>query len=361
MTVDGTLVHGEEIKDNQGRFFIVKVMKKAMEWDSFDLDTMCEGAAILWEKSDIKIISAKNQLESGTEAKTPTPLAQRKRKRQPENWLVNKKKKAVNSGKELHYETKVSGKKTSKMIKKREMKPPCNCRLKCSDTFTEEKRIQIFNDFYASGDKKIQTQQIAMLVKEEKKSRERKTKDKTKKSRTRDFTRTHSLFIDGEKRKCCSVMFLNTLAINDKRVKSALRKKTATGTPAEDGRGRHDNHKKCEQREEYVKEHIKQFFVVESHYVRKDSKYEYLASELTVAEMHRMYNNWRIKKGYPQESYPFYHRVFHECFNLKFQLVKKDRCDTCETFKNLDNSLKTEQIRADQKSHLKEKDTVRSL
>ena len=355
------MVHGKEVKADQGRFFIMKVLKKAMEWKSFDLDKMCEGAAILWGKGDAKKISAKTDLRSGTESKNPTVLAEKKRKRNPEKWLVNKRRRAINSGKEFQYETKIKGKKAAKEIKKKEMKPPCNCRMKCIETFTEEKRIQIFNDFYSSGDKSIQSHQIGMLVKQTKKKRERKSKDKTKKERTREFTRTYSLCFDDEVLPCCSVMFYNTLVIDEKRVRSVLKNKTTTGTPILDRRGRHGNHRRCEEREGYVKEHIKQFNVVESHYVRKGSKFEYLPAELSVAEMYRMYNNWRIEKGYPKEDYAFYHRVFTECFNLKFQLVKKDRCDTCETFKNRDKGSLEDQMQADQDNHLKDKETVRNL
>ena len=56
--------------------------------------------------------------------------------------------------------------------------------------------------------------------------------------------------------------------------------------------------------------------------------------ELSVTEMYRLYNVWRVKKGYPHEAYPFYHLVFKERFNLKFQKAKRDQCDTCEAFKS---------------------------
>lgn len=83
-------------------------------------------------------------------------------------------------------------------------------------------------------------------------------------------------------------------------------------------------------------DHINLFKVVESHYVRKEVKYEYLPKELNVAEIYRMYNEWCAKKGYQLESYAFYYRVFKECFNLKFQQLEKDKCNMCESYNNLD-------------------------
>ena len=59
-------------------------------------------------------------------------------------------------------------------------------------------------------------------------------------------------------------------------------------------------------------QHIQQFKVLESHYVRRNAKFE-----LLISEMYRMYLEWRVEKSYPLENYHFYSRVFHERFNLK--------------------------------------------
>ena len=107
--------------------------------------------------------------------------------------------------------------------------------------------------------------------------------------------------------------------------------------------------------------HIKQFKVVESHYVRKESKYEYLPAELSVAEMYRMYTVWCSNENYALESYDFYFRVFKERFNLKFQKPKKDKCDTCESYNNLDKSVITEETEASQKNHLLDKEAVMKI
>ena len=47
--------------------------------------------------------------------------------------------------------------------------------------------------------------------------------------------------------------------------------------------------------------------------------------------MYRMYNEWRLKKNYPEVTYIFYFTVFKQRFNLKFDKPKKDRCDECDS------------------------------
>ena len=76
-------------------------------------------------------------------------------------------------------------------------------------------------------------------------------------------------------------------------------------------------------------DHIRLFKVLEYHYVRKEVRFEYLPKELDVAEMYRMYSEWCAKNDYRLKNYTFYYHVFKECFNLKFQQPKKDKCNMC--------------------------------
>jgi len=82
---------------------------------------------------------------SGTEATPPSKRVERKRKSNPEEWKCNIKKRKLNSGKS--YEVIEKGKTVKKPSKA--MKPPCgeNCRKKCTDNFSEEERLEIFQDF----------------------------------------------------------------------------------------------------------------------------------------------------------------------------------------------------------------------
>ena len=324
---------------------------------------MCKGAAILWNKEHIKRRAVLDEQNVGTEAVHPTPRTTRKRKRNPENWQKNLRKKAVNSGESFSCDVKSkTGKISTVKIKQREMKPPCSqkCRLKCNDSFNHIERSKIFEDFYKLADKSKQSHQIAALVSQASKKRSTtENKENHVAKRNREFSRTYTLKKDGKPIQVCALMFLNTLGINEKRVRNILNNITATGAPLVDGRGRHRNHKTCKDREETVMNHIKLFKVVESHYVRKEAKYEYLPKELNVAEMYRMYCKWCAEKGKTLESYSFYYRVFNERFNLKFQQPKKDKCDTCETFNNLPNPSTEE--KESQNRHINDKKYVREI
>ena len=172
--------------------------------------------------------------------------------------------------------------------------------MKCQEKFHENSRIQIFNDFYSCADKSIQSQQLATLVSEHETARKRGADPSNSR---RSMSREYHLVKKGEKIRVCQKMFLNTFAIDEKRIRRLLNNKSEAGTPIPDGRGRHSNHYHVEKRTGYVIEHIKSFKVVESHYVRCDAKFEYLPTDISVSEMYRMYLQWREKKNYPLESY----------------------------------------------------------
>ena len=156
----------------------------------------------------------------GTEAVHPTPRTTRKRKRNPENWQKNLRKKAVNSGVSFSCFVKSkTGKISTVKIKQREMKPPCpqKCRLKCNDSFNHIERSKIFEDFYKLADKSKQSHQIAALVSQASKKRSTtENKENHVAKRNREFSRTYTLKKDGKPIQVCALMFLNTLGINEK-------------------------------------------------------------------------------------------------------------------------------------------------
>ena len=145
-------VHGVEVAEGEGRFFITKILHGAKKWDQFDIDTMSEGAAIMWNKKATKRTRTISSSDQDTAASTPTPLEKKKRKRQPEIWKVNRKKMAVNSGQKFQYVVKSKNGVKTHTIKEKESKPPCSdkCQLKCKEKFPEEVRKQIFTSFYAT-------------------------------------------------------------------------------------------------------------------------------------------------------------------------------------------------------------------
>ena len=154
----------------------------------------------------------------------------------------------------------------------------------------------------------------------------------------------------------CQKFFLNTIAVDEKRVRTALAKKTEAGTVKTGSHGKHDHHANCEERQKNVMDHI-QLSVV-SRYVRKESKYQYLPDTLNISEMHRMYTECCDEQGINAENYAFYKRVFNEHFDLKFHKPKKDECDKCTSFNNTPEDAQSEEVCVEQE-HIKEKELAR--
>ena len=110
---------------------------------------------------------------------------------------------------------------------------------------------------------------------------------------------------------------------------------------------------------EKVVEHIYQVETVESHYVCKDTKFQYLPSTLSIKAMHRMYKIWCDKRNSNPVKYDTYRTIINEKFNLKFQLPKKDRCDRCEAWENTKNEERSPEDIQAKKEHDNEKSLSR--
>jgi len=195
------------------------------------------------------------------------------------------------------------------------------------------------------------------------KERTRKRETCKTNRRSKKFARSYSLNNPETKESIpvCQKFFLNTLSIDEKRVRTAIAKTTNAGALEPDFRGTHENHANSKERQEKVIKHIQLFQVVESHYVRKDTKFEYLPDTLNITEMHRLYLEWCAEKDYIPENYSFYKRVFHEHFNLKFQKPKKDLCHKCTAFKNTPTEARTKDACDQHEKHIKQKKLAREF
>ena len=77
-------------------------------------------------------------------------------------------------------------------------------------------------------------------------------------------------------------------------------------------------------------------------------------------EMQRIYVEEHDGKGRVVD-YKFYHRVFLERFNLKFQKNKKDNCDKCEAFNNTPVDQRTADAIEEHDQHIDEKELARDF
>ena len=165
--------------------------------------------------------------------------------------------------------------------------------------------------------------------------------------------------VSGDVVRVCRVMFLNTVNVAERQVRTTLEKLTTTGNLQPENRGGRPQvqQQRDERVRRLVKSHIDRFPRTESHYCRADTTFEYLSSESTLTKMFKMY----LDEHTPEDaiSFSFYFRVFRK-LNLKFTRPKKDLCGICEGFRNGTEEEKAA-LRTKYEKHILEKVTVRQI
>ncbi|XP_022823697.1 uncharacterized protein LOC111362445 isoform X3 [Spodoptera litura] len=273
----------------------------------------------------------------------------RKKKRQPEKWQKNVKKSLKNSGES--YQT-VKG----NTIPAKKLKPPCStdCRLKCTEKINEEKRLNIFNDFWGIGDLGRQRYFVAscMGVVKPKYSLHREDSK-------RSLNVSYKFTINSEEIRVCKRFFMATLDIGHSFL-STVNKKKASGIIPEDRRGRHGNTGRClpQADKDGAREHINSYPRKESHYCRASSTKEYLDGDLNLTMMYRQYKEWCHQNSKPIIKQGTYEHIFRNEFNIAFHKPKKDQCSICLSYQNAVGDDKL-QLKYTYEKHLKERDLCR--
>lgn len=277
---------------------------------------------------------------------SPIPKIGKKRVRNEDNWLKNKKKKLKNSGKS--YVTK-----SGRSIEARKMKAPCSekCVQKCSTKISDEQRNIIFNEFWALASFQRQRDFLGSCVEQ--------LVLKYRRISSAEPRRPNSAFyfhVNGHKVRVCKVFLMNTLGISEKTLRTVIQAKvTGTGIIPEDGRGKHGKHAKVdEDLKKSVSDHINSIPRIESHYVRSDTTREFIDGGLSISELYRNYVKERGVVNKPSASFDMYSRIFNKNFNIGFFVPKKDQCDLCESYKNASGEHK-ENIETKYKQHQLEK------
>ena len=178
-------------------------------------------------------------------------------------------------------------------------------------------------NFARATRRSIQISHITVTEKARRRTRGNESPVKSRRSNTRAFTLCGT--------EVCKVMFLNTLAVSDQVMRTAI-EKSKKGHTVHDKRGR--NPSRCYPPEviEEVKNHIKGFPVIESHYVREKSKRQFLSSNLN---LHTVFELYLADSSIIQKvGETTYRNIFNTCFNLGFHKPKKDRCEVCIKFEN---------------------------
>ena len=199
--------------------------------------------------------------------------------------------------------------------------------MKCSEKFSDEDRLAIFQRFYGLSSKNEQDifLQGLVVILEVKQRRLRpgdKNKPKSKSFKYYSFKGTSKVGI-------CVKAFLNLYAITYKRIRR-INNLSSQGKSPNDLRGKMASANTfSEEIRNCVKEHIQSFPTNISHYSGRE-KY-YLNSQLNLRLMHQLY----LEK-YPNQkvSFSFYRSFFRENFNLSFGRPQVDVCSTCELLNN---------------------------
>ena len=245
-----------------------------------------------------------------------------------------------------------------KSVPKREIKAnPCErCKFKCGEKFSHEQREQLHADYWSIEPRERKYDYISQYVEESKPERQKKTRKTVSRKYSFPHPNTH------EKIRVCKRFFLMTLDISDQTVNGPLKKqRQRLVQSATDGRGKHTAHNKTPDSDlQTVRAHIQSFPALESHYCRKDSKRQYLESNLNIKQMYRLYEKHMqtVGKGALAVSQQVYRKIFNTEFNLSFHKPKKDQCKHCRLYER--TTCPSEQEKQDFEAHQERKRDIRA-
>lgn len=282
----------------------------------------------------------------------------KKRSRRVLKWSDVKRKCLTNLGKS--YITK-----KGKLVDRKVMGNTCCCRNKCGEKITESDRLECFTRFWNLGNKEKQWLFILKYV-----LKERKKRCLNSSSNRRQYTYKYSLPLKSQSTdlECtrvaiCKTLFLNTLAVGERTVKTAFQKFNGVANFEPDNRGRHANHKIVinDVMVKSVCDHVNSFVPVESHFTRQDSSKLYLDGSLTINRMFQLYQEWFNESVYSSQvkTVRQYRDIVNRNFNLGFHTTKKDQCNLCHAYNN--TSRHTDADKTAYEEHLKAKNYTKKL
>lgn len=274
----------------------------------------------------------------------------------PSNWKRRASKIARLKG--SPYVSTVAKKKPE--VEGRKLKPPCSCKSKCYEKVPEEKRLQIFKQFWKKCNSWDQRRQFIAHSVTKKQKNIMKTAGNLETDR-RKFSYIYRLIIDSKSEKVCRVMFLNTLCLGEKFVKVSLEKQLDGGLIAPDQRGKHTPaNKSSDLMFQSVMDHINSYPSYESHYSRQKSERKFLEPDLNIPTMYKQYKEWMKEKEYPPNILAkewLYRNIFNTKFNLSFKLPSVDTCDDCDAYDrkllDVEDEEEKEIIKKDKEVHTK--------
>lgn len=355
--------------------------RKTLNFDNMG-NTLVQDSSFQQDSSDVSIPKSLSQSSTpafsltnsatNSSSETPTPKRKTKRKnplidsefkpnkrlRHDKIWLQNIDKISKNTNKEFCN-------KRGKLQPSREMKPACkdSCFLNCATNISEGQRKEQFEAFWKieNHDDKIDFLSRCMTI----------TKKKTQYDEhlppTREYSCNYEFVIDLKKIRVCKTMFMNTFSISNGMLKTVVKKFSKGPNFSPDKRGKHQNrgNKVQESTINTIIEHVNLFERKEAHYIRKDSKKEYLAEEgLNKTQLHKKYEEW-VREAHPEvkpASRRQYIDIFDSKFSIGFFVPKKDQCNFCVSW-NLSEKNPEERAKLEKgyQEHVRNKIKCREL
>lgn len=201
-----------------------------------------------------------------------------------------------------------------------------NCRYKCNQTVNEERRINVFNEFWELQSWELQTAYLNGVI---------KLHPVTRKKTNAVYSKNMSCVYTLSGHRVCKDFFLKTLDISNKRVQVLVTKMntSTSGVPKKDKRGKRSPGNKISQEKiDIIMEHINKFPRYVSHYSRhKNPECKYLDPGLTVTKMYQLYREFcTTEKKINPEKESFYRHIFNTKFNLRFHRPLTDTCAVCD-------------------------------
>lgn len=241
--------------------------------------------------------------DTSMQRETHTPV--RKRIRKPEQWKKSVVKKKRQSGEKYVSRT------TKMEVAARTVGPPCSCTKQCYELIGMEYIKEIFVNYWALADHSAQTSYINSRVRVE-----NVAKSDVGEASRRKNTHVYTVLAANTPINVCLTAFINIHGISEKRVRSALKKSTGTGsTVSGDQRGKHTPHNKTKHEvKELIEAHINQLPSNTSHYSRVKSVHRvYLPPGSSRATLYEDYVRWLNEqyKGHLKASF----RVYTETLN----------------------------------------------
>lgn len=253
----------------------------------------------------------------------------------PASWKVNVAKKRRAEGSVYAIKNKIRPAKVPKKV-------DCSkCSNRCSEKINEENRNKICRKYWNLdfiGQKNFILANVAV------KNTKTLTLDRKRRT-TRAYSTQCSFEIENERVIVCQKFFCTTLCISQSVVQNAVKNKDFVGqySKDKDPRGMCGAHNKTRpEKVQEVHDHILSFPSMESHYVRKKSKRQYLDRKLSIAKMYSLYVDECKKKNSKPVSEITYRRIFCNDFNLGFFKPKKDQCLICTKYARYDAKDNTE-------------------